>query len=71
MKLHPYNDTPATPLSIVETWGTEKQVSTFIEDIWPVNWTKEVFNNYVRNSDKDGELLRAYDRDDLLKEESA
>ena len=45
------NDTPATPIGIVQTWGTDKQVSAFIEDIWPVNWTKEAFDHYVGSDD--------------------
>ena len=50
--LHRKNDTPATPIGIVQTWGTDKQVSAFIEDIWPVNWTKEAFDHYVGSDDE-------------------
>jgi len=47
--LHRTNDTPATPIGIVQTWGTKKQVSSFIEDIWPVNWNREAFEHYIRS----------------------
>ena len=47
--LHRTNDTPATPIEIVQTWGTKKQVSSFIEDIWPINWTREAFDHYIRS----------------------
>ena len=46
--LHRTNDTPATPIGIVQTWGTDKQVSAFIEDIWPINWTRDAFDHYIR-----------------------
>ena len=47
MKLHKNNDKPATPIHEIQKWGTENQVSDFINDVWPVNWTKDVFDHYV------------------------
>ena len=32
MRLHRNNERPATPIKEIEKWGTEKQVSAFIED---------------------------------------
>ena len=59
--LHRTNDTPATPLEIVQTWGTKKQVSSFIEDLWPVNWTREAFDHYIR-SDIERDERETYER---------
>ena len=59
--LHRQNDTPATPIGIVQTWGTKKQVSSFIEDIWPVNWTREAFDHYIR-SDIERDERETYER---------
>ena len=47
MRLPRNNERPATPIKEIEKWGTEKQVSAFIEDIWPINWTREAFNYYI------------------------
>ena len=41
------NNTPATPISEISKWGTEDQVSDFINDIWPINWTREAFDYYL------------------------
>ena len=47
MKLHRSNNKPATPIKEISSWGTEEQVSDFIEDIWPINWTRDAFDNYL------------------------
>jgi hypothetical protein len=52
MRLHKNNATPATPIKEIEKWGTEKQVSAFIEDIWPVNWTRKAFDYYIAKDKK-------------------
>ncbi len=52
MRLHRNNERPATPIKEIEKWGTEKQVSAFIEDIWPINWTREAFNYYIAKDKK-------------------
>ena len=59
--LHRTNDTPATPIGIVQTWGTKKQVASFIEDIWPINWTREAFDHYIR-SDIERDERETYER---------
>ena len=44
-----WNNIPATPISEISKWGTEKQVSDFINDIWPINWTRKAFKNYLKH----------------------
>jgi hypothetical protein len=47
--LHILNNKPANPIAEIVKWGTEKQVSDFIEDIYPCYWTRECFNNYLKH----------------------
>jgi|DEB0MinimDraft_6_1074348.scaffolds.fasta_scaffold42151_4 hypothetical protein len=47
--LHITNNTPANPIFEVAKWGTEKQVSDFINDVYPVYWTRECFNTYLKH----------------------
>lgn len=43
------NNIPTNPISKISKWGTEEQVSDFINDIWPINWTPKAFKNYLKH----------------------